>query len=98
MSVGFAIQLEELGELPDNIQVRQRVDQIEVLQRTDVFLSHCDMNSANESLFYEVPIVMFPQGSDQGVVARQDCKIRGRRIVEKTYSEEHQECHRTCIT
>lgn len=83
MSVGFAIQLEELGELPDNIQVRQRVNQIEVLQRTDVFLSHCGMNSANESLFYEVPMVMFPQGADQGVVADRIAKLGAGVLLKK---------------
>lgn len=84
ISVGSVIQPEELGELPDNIQVGQRVNQIEVLQRTDVFLSHCGMNSANESLFYEVPMVMFPQGADQGVVADRIAEL-GAGVLLKKY-------------
>ena len=85
ISVGSVIQPEELGELPDNIQVRQRVNQIEVLQRTDVFLSHCGMNGANESLFYEVPLVMFPQGADQGVVADRIAEL-GAGVLLKKYT------------
>lgn len=85
ISVGSVIQPEELGELPDNIQVGQRVNQIEVLQRTDVFLSHCGMNSANESLFYEVPMVMFPQGADQGVVADRIAEL-GAGVLLKKYT------------
>ena len=34
-----------------------------------MFLSHCGMNSVNESLYYEVPLVTYPQTSEQGGVA-----------------------------
>ena len=51
------------------IQVLPYVDQIAVLQQADVFLSHCGMNSVNESLYYQVPLIMYPQTSEQGGVA-----------------------------
>ena len=49
--------------------MEQTVDQIAVLSKTDVFVSHCGMNSVNESLFYKVPLVMLPQTTEQKGVA-----------------------------
>ena len=69
MSVGNLVDVEKLGEIPANISVQEHVDQIAVLQQADVFLSHCGMNSVNESLYYEVPLVTYPQTSEQGGVA-----------------------------
>ncbi len=69
MSVGNLIDIKELGEIPANISVHEHVDQIAVLQQADVFLSHCGMNSVNESLYYKVPLVTYPQTSEQGGVA-----------------------------
>lgn len=71
MSVGNLINIEELGAVPDNITISRFVDQIAVLSQADVFLTHCGMNSVNESLYYKVPLVMFPQTSEQdGVTTR----------------------------
>lgn len=71
MSVGNLIQIESFGDIPQNISVKNFVDQIAVLNKADVFLSHCGMNSVNESLYYEVPLVMYPQTPEQaGVAAR----------------------------
>jgi len=33
-----------------------------------VFITHCGMNSVNESLYYGVPMVLFPQHSEQKMV------------------------------
>ncbi len=69
MSVGNLVSMEDFGELPENISVYSNVDQIAVLKQTDVFMSHCGMNSVSESLYFEVPIVMLPQTSEQKGVA-----------------------------
>lgn len=71
VSVGTGISISELGALPENIAAYPTVDQIAVLQKADAFLSHCGMNSASEALYFGVPLVMFPQTSEQrGVAAR----------------------------
>ncbi|SES78472.1 glycosyltransferase [[Clostridium] polysaccharolyticum] len=62
--------IEGLGDIPENIVVAASVDQMAVLKKADVFLSHCGMNSVNESLYFEVPLVMFPQTNEQTGVAR----------------------------
>lgn len=78
ISTGKAINIEDFiqnyekkskSQFPQNIQMEQTVDQIAVLSKTDVFISHCGMNSVNESLFYKVPLVMIPQTTEQKGVA-----------------------------
>lgn len=69
MSVGELIDLEKLGDIPQNFTVERSVNQIEVLQKVDAFLTHCGMNSVNEALYYKVPLVLNPQTPEQGGVA-----------------------------
>lgn len=59
----------DLQKLPDHIAVRPFVPQLSVLQKADVFLTHCGMNSVSESLYFSVPMVLFPQQSEQEAVA-----------------------------
>ena len=61
---------EQYNDLPGNIQVYESVDQMAVLSIADAFITHCGMNSASEGLYYQVPLVLFPQTPEQGAVAR----------------------------
>ena len=70
ISIGDSVDPSLLGPLPSNIQVFPHVDQMAVLQKADVFLSHCGMNSVNESLYFGVPLLMLPQTTEQKGVAR----------------------------
>lgn len=58
-----------MGDLSDQIQVYDFVDQMAVLSISDVFITHCGMNSASEGLYFEVPLILFPQTPEQGAVA-----------------------------
>lgn len=69
MSVGEKTDISSLGDIPENFTVKPSVNQIAVLQKADVFITHCGMNSVNESLYFGVPMVLFPQHSEQRVVA-----------------------------
>ena len=69
LSVGNLVSLNEFGKLPEHISVFSHVDQIAVLKKADVFISHCGMNSVNESLYFGVPLIMLPQTSEQSGVA-----------------------------
>ena len=84
MSVGALVDIEKLGELPANISVYSHVDQIAVLTKADVFLSHCGMNSVNESLYYQVPLIMNPQTSEQGGVATRVAQLGAGISLNKT--------------
>lgn len=83
MSVGKDTDIATLGVLPENISVHPAVDQIAVLQKADVFLSHCGMNSASESLYHSVPLVMLPQTKEQGGVAFRVAEVGAGLHLEK---------------
>lgn len=70
LSVGDIVNISQFGILPENISVFSRVDQIAVLKQADIFISHCGMNSVSESLYFGVPLILLPQTSEQGGVAR----------------------------
>lgn len=75
LSIGNLVPTEAFGELPENISVHPSVDQIAVLEKADVFISHCGMNSVSESLYFGVPLVMLPQTSEQGAVAERVSQV-----------------------
>ncbi|MFD9625466.1 macrolide family glycosyltransferase [Peribacillus muralis] len=70
-SVGMTTDLAKLQNLPENFIVRRYLPQLEVLKHTDVFITHGGMNSTSEALYYEVPLVVIPQTSDQPMIANQ---------------------------
>ncbi len=88
MSVGNLVAPEQFGKLPENVKIFPGVDQIAVLQKADVFLSHCGMNSVNESLYFSVPLVMLPQTAEQGGVATRVAQLGAGKKLEKTGAEE----------
>jgi MGT family glycosyltransferase len=65
MACGQGTDPSTLGPIPSNILVRQRVPQLDVLQRARVFLTHGGMNSTMEGLWHGVPLAVFPQLGDQ---------------------------------
>lgn len=68
--ISLGENVEEYAGLPDHIKVYDSVDQMAVLSIADVFLTHCGMNSTSEALYYEVPLILFPQTPEQGAVAK----------------------------
>lgn len=87
ISCGDAINREELGELPGNIQVFPYVGQLDILAKADVFITHCGMNSVSESLYMAAPMVLYPQTGEQYAVARRVTEI-GAGIMLKNDSTE----------
>lgn len=88
MSVGALTEISKFGEIPDNFIVKNSVDQIAVLEQTDVFLTHCGMNSASEGLYFEVPLVMFPQTAEQSGVANRVAELGAGIFLEGTAPEQ----------
>ena len=75
ISCGNAINKDSLGELPENIKVYPYVDQLDILSKADVFITHCGMNSVSESLYMAAPMVFYPQTGEQYAVARRAKEI-----------------------
>lgn len=84
LSVGGLVPVEAFGSLPKNIAVFPQVDQIAVLRQTDVFVSHCGMNSTAEALFFGVPLVMLPQTAEQKGVAGRVSQLGAGLLLHKT--------------
>jgi MGT family glycosyltransferase len=64
-------EYEENGKLnvPPNVLLLPKVPQLEILKRASLFVTHCGMNSTNESIYYAVPMVNVPLSADQPLVA-----------------------------
>ena len=82
-------EISSLDSVPENFIVKNEVDQFSVLQKADVFITHCGMNSTNESLYFGVPMVLIPQHSQQTMVAevltiqayQEEAQILGKIVV-----------------
>lgn len=89
MAIGDRIGTAELGDIPDNVEVRPYFPQLDVLRHADVFLSHTGMNSTMEALYFEVPLVAFPLQPEQAANARRVEELGlGRRLSAETLSPE----------
>lgn len=75
LSIGSQTQIAELGVIPANFIVRNYVPQIEVLQHSQLFITHGGMNSTSEGMYYGVPLIVLPQSADQPIVARRVAEI-----------------------
>ena len=86
MSIGNNINIDDLGYIPSNFKVKNHVNQIEELQDADVFLTHCGMNSTHESLYYNVPMVLFPQQSEQKMISKRISTLGAGVILKRNHS------------
>ncbi|MBR3748422.1 MAG: glucosyltransferase, partial [Firmicutes bacterium] len=68
--LSMGMNAEQFTDLPDHIKAYPSVDQMAVLSITDCFVTQCGMNSASEGLYFEVPLVLFPQTPEQDAVAK----------------------------
>jgi MGT family glycosyltransferase len=75
MSVGAQTDPASLGAAPPNFLIRSRVPQLGILERAKAFISHAGMNSVSEAMLARVPLVLFPQTAEQGLVARQVARL-----------------------
>ncbi len=85
--ISMGTNTEHFEDLPKNVQIHETVDQMAVLSIADAFVTHCGMNSASEGLYFQVPLVLFPQTAEQGAVAKRTEEL-GAGIMLKSISEE----------
>lgn len=70
LAIGQQTDPQLLGEIPANFIVRPYVPQLEILRRATLFITHGGMNSVNEGLAADVPLLLIPQAADQFLIAR----------------------------
>lgn len=83
MSIGQRFTIDDFPYIPNNFLILNNVPQLEMLQRTDVFISHGGMNSISESLYYGVPMVLVPQMVEQHINALRVKQLGAGIIVTK---------------
>lgn len=78
MSVGENYpNLKDKLQLDSNILLLKTAPQIEILKRASLFITHCGMNSINESIYYGVPMICIPIGADQPLISHRICNQLG---------------------
>ncbi|MBU5440414.1 macrolide family glycosyltransferase [Paenibacillus sp. MSJ-34] len=76
MSVGNQVDLNALeGKIPPHFTVVRFAPQLEILQRSDLFITHGGMNSVNEALYYHVPLIVVPMAADQPMVGERVAEL-----------------------
>lgn len=65
LATGPHVSAEDLGEIPDDVVVREWVPQLAVLAHASAFVTHAGMGGCSEGLWHGVPMVAVPQAVDQ---------------------------------
>jgi MGT family glycosyltransferase len=74
LSAGRMTDIATLGPIPNNFIVRNFVPQLQLLPRVDAFITHGGMNSINEGLYFNVPLLVIPRQMEQTINARQTAR------------------------
>lgn len=75
LSLGHQVAPAVLGELPPHVTAAPWVDQLSVLADCDAFITHCGMNSVSEALWHGVPLILWPQTTEQCGVANRVAEL-----------------------
>ncbi|AMR05901.1 MULTISPECIES: macrolide family glycosyltransferase [Bacillus cereus group] len=70
LAIGEQNDISQLDNIPSNFKLYNYVPQLDILQHTDLFITHGGMNSSSESLYFSVPMLVIPVMGDQPIVAQ----------------------------
>ncbi|KLA34310.1 macrolide family glycosyltransferase [Bacillus cereus] len=70
LAVGEQNDISQLNNIPSNFKLYNYVPQLDILQYTDLFITHGGMNSSSESLYFGVPMLVIPVMGDQPIIAQ----------------------------
>ncbi|WP_309052174.1 macrolide-inactivating glycosyltransferase [Streptomyces sp.] len=65
LQIGKFVTPGELGDVPENVEVRSWVPQLSVLRQADAFVTHAGAGGSQEGLATATPMVAVPQATDQ---------------------------------
>ncbi|CAM2921118.1 YdhE [Bacillus amyloliquefaciens] len=83
IAAGEKADLSKIKQAPENFIIAPYVPQLEVLEQADVFVTHGGMNSVNEGIHYQVPLVVIPHDKDQPMVAGRLTELNAGFTVQK---------------
>ena len=81
VSISPIINRKIFGSIPDYIHLMDFAPQLDILPSTRLFLSHGGANSIHESLYYGVPLLLFPQTPEQYLNAKNVEKLGAGKII-----------------
>ncbi len=67
VSTGGAFKPTEFGALPPNVSVREWVPQAQVLRQAALFVTHGGVNSIQDGLYCNLPLLLAPQQQEQTI-------------------------------
>lgn len=65
VQVGTCAEIDAFGPLPARIRVVKHAPQLEVLERSQIFVTHGGLSSVREAIYFGVPMLVFPCWKDQ---------------------------------
>ncbi|MBT3149994.1 macrolide-inactivating glycosyltransferase [Streptomyces sp. CHD11] len=65
LQIGRHVDPAELGDVPDNVEVRSWVPQLAILRQADLFVTHAGAGGSQEGLATATPMIAVPQAVDQ---------------------------------
>lgn len=83
IAAGEKADLTKLKQAPENFIIAPYVPQLEVLEQSDVFITHGGMNSVNEGVHFSVPLVVMPHDKDQPMVAQRLSELHAGYVISK---------------
>lgn len=89
ISTGDQVDYSAFGPIPQNVSLRRRVSQLQVLQRTAVFINHAGLNSVMEAFWYGIPMVLLPLTPEQGAVAARMVELRLGAVLDLRMATRH---------
>lgn len=64
------LEREKPDTAPANFIMQPHVPQLELLPKVDLFITHGDINSIQEGLYFGVPLIVVPQQMEQMINGR----------------------------
>ncbi|GAA1996429.1 glycosyltransferase [Nocardiopsis rhodophaea] len=64
LQIGRDLDPDDLGDIPDNVEVHPWVPQVSILEQADAFITHAGMGGSSEGLYCGVPMIAVPQMTD----------------------------------
>lgn len=65
IQIGDVAEPSAFGNLPSHVIVAKEVPQLEILRYADIFITHGGLTSIRESIYFGVPMIVFPCRLDQ---------------------------------
>lgn len=84
LGLGTRVSLEALGPLPANVFASNAVPQTELLRRSQLFITHCGMNSVHEAMHLGVPMLLAPQQAEQTLTGTRVAELGAGLLLQDT--------------